>query len=188
MLKNSKELTKKNWFEAIKDEDIETIKIFIENGFDVNVKNAKWGQTAFVFSIQENNTDIAEYLIEVGADIHTDNDQALQWASFNGNLKIFKYIVDHSVDSTVIHVNNDYILRMASVQGHLEIIKILVEKSGDIHIDNNYALVLASSNGHLEIVKYLVEHGADIHTNNDCILRWASNNYHFKIVKYLKSL
>ncbi len=128
---------------------------------------------------------VVKYLVERGADIHTDNNIALSFASENGHLPVVKYLVKNKAD---IRADNDYALRHASEYGHLPVVKYLVERGADIHALNDDALRIASYNGHLPVVKYLVEHKANIHANNNEALRNASIKGHLKIVKYLKSL
>lgn len=121
-------------------------------------------------------------LIDRGADIHVNNDYALQWASTNGCLDIVKFLVEKNAD---IHTDNDCALRAASIGGHLNIIKYLVEIGADIHVLDECALRFASLGGHLSVVQYLVEMGADIHADNDCALKWASENDRTYVTKFL---
>lgn len=52
-----------------------------------------------------------KYLVENGADIHVENDEALRYAAKNGHLAIVKYLIEHGAD---VHSNNDQALRYAS--------------------------------------------------------------------------
>jgi len=113
---------------------------------------------------------------------HENNDSALRWAAFDGDLDVVKYLIDKGAD---IHANDDNALKQAASRGHLEVVKYLVEKGANIHADNNDSLRWAASNGHLEVVKYLVEQGADIHAENEKALRWAVRNGHLEVIKYL---
>ena len=56
---------------------------------------------------------------EYGANIHYDDEYALQWASFNGHLEVVKYLVKKGAN---IHTRNDRCLMCASDNGHLEIV------------------------------------------------------------------
>ena len=120
-----------------------------------------------------------------GADIHTDNDGALRWASYYGYLEVVKHLVEHGAD---IHAQDDYALRWASRNGHLEVVKYLTEHGADVHAIDDLALRWASVQGHLEVVKYLIENGANVVADNNLALRWASEKGHLDVVKYLESL
>ena len=36
--------------------------------------------------------DVVRYLVERGADVHADDDEAMRWASRNGHLEVVKYL------------------------------------------------------------------------------------------------
>ena len=129
--------------------------------------------------------DIVKYLISAGANIHADDDYALRWASSNDHLDIVKYLISAGAN---IHGWDDGALRGASYHGHLDIVKYLISAGANIHAQDDVALRWASSYGHTEIVKYLISAGANIHAQSDDALRLASKYGHTEVVKYLKSL
>jgi FOG: Ankyrin repeat len=43
---------------------------------------------------QNGHLEVVEYLVEKGADIHTEDDEALCWASTNDHLEVVKYLVE----------------------------------------------------------------------------------------------
>ena len=104
------------------------------------------------------DTKTWNWLIEHGADIHAENDDALCWAVENGHLNVVKCLVEHGAN---IHTRNDYVLRHAADRGYLNVVKYLVEHGANIHTRNDIALRWAAKNGHLDVVKYLVEHGGE---------------------------
>ncbi|AYV85138.1 MAG: repeat protein [Satyrvirus sp.] len=142
-------------------------------------------QLGLAWASVNNHLEIVKYVIEKGADIHAENDQALRKASRNGHLEIVKLLIEKGAN---IHAVNDGALHGASFNGHLEIVKLLTENGADIHAENDRALQWASENGHLEIVKLLIDKGANIHAENDGALRWASLYGHSEIIKFLKTL
>jgi hypothetical protein len=139
---------------------------------------------ALRWASENGHLEVVKLLLENGADVHANNDEALRWASENGHLEVVKLLLENGAD---VHANNEYALRWASENGHIEIVKLLIEKGADVHADNEYALRYASYNGHLEVVKLLLEKGSDVHAEDDWALRWASENGHLEIVKLLKS-
>ena len=126
-----------------------------------------------------------EHLVSIGADVRTDDDFAVRWASENGHLETVKYLVSVGAD---IRAHNDYAFRLASSNGHLETVKYLVSIGADIRADYDYAVKWASRNGHLETVKYLVSIGADIRADDELAVRLASACGHLETVKYLVSV
>ena len=45
-----------------------------------------------------------KYLVEFGANIHANDDSAIQWASGHGHLEIVRYLVENGAN---IHANNE---------------------------------------------------------------------------------
>jgi ankyrin repeat protein len=121
-------------------------------------------------------------LLENGADVHAENDDALLWASSNGHVEVVKLLLENGADP---HAKNDAALRWASEYGRVEIVKLLLENGANPHAENDEALRGASSNGHTEVVQLLLENGANPHAENDEALRWASQNGHTEVVKLL---
>jgi len=134
---------------------------------------------------REINLDVIKELVNEGANVHVDYDEALRWASLKGHLEVVKYLVSEGAN---VHVCNDWALRCAVYNGYFEIVQYLVSVGVNVHADNDDALRLASENGHLEIVKFLVNVGANVHADNDDALRLASENGHLEIVKFFKGL
>jgi len=165
---------KSKLYEAIKNDDLESVKILLQRGFYNDYplrKAARYG-----------HLEVVKYLLEQGADLHVDNDYPLRKAARYGHLEVVKYLLEQGAD---LHVDNDYPLRYAAENGHLEVVKYLLEQGADLHAGDNDALRWAALRGHLEIVKYLVEQGADLHAENDWALRLAARNSHLEVVKCL---
>jgi len=116
------------------------LKEYGKNKSDLLIRSSITGEPSLVI-----------WSLKNGADIHVENDLALRWASYNGNLELVKYLVSQGADINAIH---DYALRYASFNGHLEVVKYLVSQGADIHANDNEALKYASRNGKLEIVEY----------------------------------
>jgi hypothetical protein len=128
------------------------------------------------------NVDTFKYLISLEADVGTNNNFAIGWASENGYLEVVKYLVECGAD---FNAGNNYAIRHSSYYGYLEIVIFLVECGADFKADNNYAVRWASFYGHIQIVKYLVERGADFKTDDNFAIKWASKNGHSEVVEYL---
>ena len=102
---------------------------------------------------QNGDLVLVKSLLNQGADIHAQDDEALFWAGQKGNLEIVKYLVKKGAD---IHAENDYVLQIAAKNGHLAVVKYLVKKGADIQTDNDCALKWAAAEGHLEVIKYFL--------------------------------
>ena len=100
------------------------------------------------------HTETAKLLLKSGADVHTQDDEALRWASVNGHTETVNLLLDREAD---VHARNDEALRYASLMGHTEVVKLLLESGADVHAGHDTALRWASDNGHTEVVKLLEE-------------------------------
>ena len=146
--------------------------------------NDKWRANMIILGKRFNlcSFDTFKYLIEKGANIHANNDFALEWNAENGHLDVVKYLIEKGAD---VHANDNYALRWSAYNGHLDVVKYLIENGADVHADNDCALKLSASNNHLDVVKYLVENGSDVHANDDYALRLSAENGHLDVIKYL---
>ncbi len=152
---------------------------------DLRKINSTNAISKFLSGSQLGRLDHVIISLNIGDNIHTDDDYALRYSSQNGHLDIVKYLVDLGAN---IHAQSDAALRNSSRNGQIEVVKYLIGVGANIHTKDDEALRYASYNGHIEVVKYLVGHGANIHGHNDLALRWASLNGHIEVVKYLKNL
>jgi len=140
---------------------------------------------ALRWASENGHLPVVQFLVQHGADVHSDNDGALRWASGNGHLPVVQFLVQHGAN---VHADNDWALRWASIKRHLPVVQFLVQHGANVHANNDEALCWASQNGHLPVVQFLVQHGADVHACDDSALRWASCYGHLPVVQFLKSL
>jgi ankyrin repeat protein len=153
------------------------IKQFIkENGYEYVEEDL------LLICARERKVEFVKYLLDAGADVHADNDRALQWASDKGHTEIVKLLLDAGAD---VHARDDYALRWASDNGHTEVVKLLLDAGADVHAYDDYALRAASDKGHTEVVKLLLDAGADVHASDDAALRLASHYGRTEVVKLL---
>ena len=80
-------------------------------------------------AVEANDLEKVKYLVSIGADIRSNNDYAVKWASENGHLEMVQYLISIGAD---IRSQNDYAVRWAAGNGHLETVKYLVSVGADI--------------------------------------------------------
>ena len=129
-------LTAENWFIAVKEGDIDAVKVFIKHRFDVNVKDLQWGSTALMFASQKGKFDIVKLLVKNSAYINVKSNHG----------------------STA--------LMFAVKSNKYETVKILVESGADVNIkdDENISPIMATQND--GILKLLLENGANYNDIN----------------------
>ena len=131
--------------------------------------------------------NVIRQLIDEGADVHADNDYALHFACFSGQLELVKLLLHCGAD---IHANDDCddggALQWASTYGHIEIVRLLIDSGADVNANGDYALRCALGNDKFEVAKFLLDHGANVNT---ALIRASADGQlevgELEVVKYL---
>jgi sulfur relay (sulfurtransferase) complex TusBCD TusD component (DsrE family) len=128
--------------------------------------------------------DAARLAIQVGPDVHADDDQALRLASMlYGHTEVVRLLLQAGAN---VHASDDDALRSASYNGHTEAVRLLLNAGADVHACNDQALRSASAFGRTEVVRLLLQAGADVHASDDDALRSASYNGYTEVVRLLR--
>lgn len=95
----------------IEKENLEELKkIFLEKPELIEIE-IESGLRPLHRSIQDGKTDIAEMLIELGADINAETeygDTPLIWAAYNGDIELIKLLINKGADIHYIRLNGNY--------------------------------------------------------------------------------
>ena len=169
------------------DEDI--LKILIEYGADINIKNNYGMDPLFYclfYSSSNNKVKTMKKLIEYGADVNSKYDNGnnlLVNSACKGKIKIVKLLISKGASINVKDKNGRTALMEAIKHGYLKIIDILlkagaecsneerekidylIKERNDINFVNEKgetALLLAVANEDLELAKSLIENGANL--------------------------
>ncbi|KAJ5066824.1 cyclin-dependent kinase inhibitor 2c-related [Anaeramoeba ignava] len=191
-------------------DSIETIKLLIEKGIDINSKTDK-NETALHFACQNpnpNSIETIKLLIEKGIDINEKTDNgltALHFACQNSNpsFEIIKLLIEKGIDINVqegfLYQTPLHILCQNKNPNTtlFEIIKYLIEKGMNINAKNFYlitALHFACQNPNpsFEIIKLLIEKGIDINAKtrdeNETALHIVCQNKNPNTIEIIKLL
>jgi ankyrin repeat protein len=142
------------------------LKIFIDNGADVNVKNI-YGFTPLIQACLQRDLEIVLKLIQTGVDINMKSDSglnSLMTASINGNEDIVKTLIDKHAD---VYTINDfgYTPLMFAVENNNEkVVELLLPFSENINEQNDdkyTALMFACINKNKNIIKMLLNSGVN---------------------------
>ncbi|MDF3047405.1 MAG: hypothetical protein K0R73_523 [Candidatus Midichloriaceae bacterium] len=170
-LNGLKQLTlEKQFFSAIKKNDLELIKKLLESGVDINCKNY-FGETPLIALIPKFNEEIFEFLLENGADINAK--------SHNGETAFHKALskYDPEIVNKILakkpeidlhgFVNHRSILEYALKYGNYEIAKFLLSQGANIFGEEkgvDYSLLYAIEQGYIDIVQELLDKGANVNS------------------------
>lgn len=93
-----------NILESAENNDFDALKVFIENGEDVNTRNEE-GYTALYFASINGNIEMIDYLLSKGADVNTRDEEdgftPLNFACFNGNFNIIELFLENRYGTNV---------------------------------------------------------------------------------------
>lgn len=124
---------------AIRNEDIETIKMLLAQGIDVNIRNPRNHDTPLHWAATRNER-ITELLLQKGADIHTKNRDgrtALHEASFAGNAETIQLLITHGAKVNIRDRSGNTPLHLAALFTHVTAIKALLSYGAEVDIPNN---------------------------------------------------
>jgi len=158
------------------------------------------------------NYERVEILLEMGADAHFNEEEALRASIEYGYPGIAQQLIDHGADINIkegyllrlairkdqthaanfliksgidIRANNDMALRIAAYKGCYSLVRVLLEKGADPRTSGGEALFWAAGEGNTKMMRLLIKHGATVNARDGSALRWASENGQRKAVKLL---
>ncbi|QTG98974.1 ankyrin repeat domain-containing protein [Wolbachia pipientis] len=165
------------------------VKFLIDKGADFFLRDRLFKSTPIEWAIHKRLDDIVKYLTEVKDRFGFTY---LHKAAWDGNLDLFKYLINHNADLYRVGKDGSSPLHRAAENGKLEIVRYIIDKKlYNIDVVDNIKqtpLHLAAQNGYLEIVKILKEKGADINAvdyNKDTPLHLAAKGGFLNVVMYL---
>ncbi len=183
---------------AILNNDINIVRYLVSLGANI--------QNGLALASSNGYLDLVECLLDLGADIHAQNDSALYYAN---TLDITIFLVNKGAN--IMRINNNFIeykkyikeiydnLRYKNYRNLFPGIKDSTKnfkkydlanniyfRSKSYDIFNIFFLQAVEIND-IERIKYLLNRGVDIHTQNDRALMIASKNGNLDLVRYLIS-
>lgn len=151
-------------FDAALDGNIETIKQFIKNGFDINQPNPD-EQSLLMLAGFNGHTALCEYLIKNGALIEareSNGRTALMFASTGPFPETVKLLLQNDANpNSIDRLEHFTSLMHAAAEGHFEVVKILLDNGADPSlkdIDGDTAESFAVQKGHSKVAILLREH------------------------------
>jgi ankyrin repeat protein len=150
--------------------DLQTVGCLLDAGADVNHQD-KQGRTPLYLAVQEGNRDIAELLINRGADIRKGRGQPpwvfapLHAAACYGRTDTINLLIRKGADVHAKDMVNATPLHEAARGGHREAVVALVAAGAEINQQDQYArtpLFAAAVHGHRDVVEVLLSRGADV--------------------------
>ncbi|CAF0769081.1 unnamed protein product [Adineta ricciae] len=177
--------------------NIEILKLLIDNGVDVNLKDAK-NFRPIHYAAWQGRTEAVFILLRYGANVNEQSlngDTPLHLASQYGHLEIAQLLLFHQADPTLLNRRLLTPLELACEQGHIHVVNTLLHNPScqqmilnQIYNEQHTPLHLAAKNGHTDIVRLLLLNGIDINrltTTDGTALHVASRNGRYETAKLL---
>ena len=185
--------------ETIVTTNTDIIDLFVKYGFDIRFQN----DLALRSVIKCGQIGIVKYLIDKGANIHANDDEAIKYILEyrHHDTETIKYLIENGVN--ICNINDEIFFRIIK-NGYIETVKCLVENGVNIHVHNSKALESTIGNNYsgygnktdktretwnncLKIARYLIEKGANTDSYdfysaaNNAVLYIDSN---IELIKY----
>src|SRR4029079_3665750 len=140
---------------AARSGNVESVRMLLDRGADVNARERYKGQTALMWAAAERHPAVVKLLLERGAD----------WKirGFDRETRPPKLSAASSISP--IPRGGFTALLFAAREGHFDTTKVMLDGGVDINygdVDNTTALVVAIMNKKYTLAKYLIERGADV--------------------------
>jgi len=141
---------------------------------------------AFNASIHWNQFDIMKYCIKQGADIHQNNDFAINYNVQNGRLETVKYLITCGIDDIQKCINAHTITNVTAHQ-NMDTLMYLIENH-KLNISAYHTDILANiefkNRLSVDIIKFCADTGADMTKYCNIILHAGVNKDRDDIIRY----
>lgn len=193
-LLNNKLPSQVSFINAIKKDDIITVKALIAAGADVNAKD-KIGETPLHIAAVRGYQEITTLLIAQGANVNAKDEHGLtplHAAAWSGHKETVALLISNGSEINAKGEDGVTPLHVSALSGSHKTMAFIINNGADIDARNKngmtplHAAVLA---GQKEAVELLVEKGADINIKNNeglTALQMASQKGYQSIVELLR--
>lgn len=159
--------------------NITLIKLLIQMGVDVNCCSRSNGMSPLMHSVKENHVEVAECLLENGADLSMRDsigDTVLVHAAKARSTQLFAMLNDHEWNDLggTYEVKAEQIRKSFEVaveNGDLELCEYILNRT-DVTLDLASNMLIACSNAKLDLVQFFLTKGVTLASNH----RWKDKS------------
>jgi ankyrin repeat protein len=153
---------------AVLHQQKEAIRALVKLGADIEAKNNEGERPLWAAVSKPTDPDIVELLLDLGAKVNSRKRDlsmtALDWASFDGNLKMVLVLLKRGANPNAgSGKNRSAPIQQCAHNGSVEILNALLKAGADVNaVDADWtALGTAAISGHTEFVQMLLNAGAN---------------------------
>jgi len=148
---------------ASRESDVETVRLLLDGGADVNKRDAIH-RTPVFYASEGGWVEIAELLIKYGADVNSQDGTGwapLHTASRLGHLGVVLLLLDHGADVNARMQGHSTALHLASEFEHVEVVEALLKQGASVGVQNDDGWTpsqIALRRGYRKVVQLLSEY------------------------------
>lgn len=158
---------------AVGNSYIDTAKILIENGADVNAIDFE-GWSALSYAVNNGDIEIAKLLLENKAKIKDELLIAIKSPIVESRINMMKLLIDNKANINYTDENGFNPLNIAIESGDMELTKFLITNGANVNslMQDGVSLIgYAIAQNNMDLLQILIENGANVnYTNGDS---WA---------------
>lgn len=176
--------------ESAQNGDAETLKTMLEHKADINYCHSPSGFTALTWAARRGHTKVVEVLLQFEID-KEQIQEALRWSAAFDHIDIANRLIDHGADIDKENEFGNTALNRAAFNGRINMIRTLFNRGANIDYKNIYgttALIVASRKNQVDAVRELLDLGANIDHQNedgDTALIFAAHDGSIDVVREL---
>lgn len=144
---------------AVQNQHLGIVQLLLEDREDHEDNNDTPLDRFFPTAVNHGGCDVMQLLLNYGADVHFNNDEALYMASENGNIDMVQLLLKYGAD---VHACEDRALRVACDNSDPGIAKLLLEHGADVHAKDDAAILIASETEDSDLLELLLKYGANV--------------------------
>jgi len=173
--------------------DLNIVKMIGENGANPNLKNkTQMGSTPLMMASEYESLEIANYLIEKGADLNiqdANGDPVINWSAYFGNIPFTRLMLENGAKTDLKSIHSNGVMQVALKEWQYGIVDLLHEYNVNENIveESSKDVNIALKKNNLEMFKSLVNKD-NVNTRDgasNTLLMNAAKNGYSDILNYL---